>query len=305
MSSPNPHVGIVILNWRRPECTLACLESLQHLDYPCFEVVVVDNGSGDGSTETIRQRFPRVTVIENGRNLGFATGCNIGITQLLGCNVDYVLLLNDDTEADTCSLRHLVEVAESDPAIGIVGPKICYYGRPETIWSAGGTIDQFGEARHRRVDQTDECDADEVQDVDYVTGCALLIKRKAIETIGLLDDRFFAYFEEAEWCARARRRGFRVVYAPRACVWHKIEAAERTDSWGYIYLMTRNRLLYLKCIGAKPWTTALAIVDLLRTALSWSLKPRHRHMRPYSSALTRGIRDFVTRRFGPPPLADG
>lgn len=284
---------------------MACLESLRRLDYSSHEVVVVDNGSGDGSIELIKQRFPSVTTIENGRNLGFATGCNVGITQLLRGGIDYVLLLNDDTEVAAGSLTHLVEVAESDPRIGIVGPKICYYGRPEAIWSAGGAIDEYGAARHRRVDEVDEHDADEVQDVDYVTGCALLIKRKAIESIGLMDDRFFAYFEEAEWCARARRQGFRVVYVPRARVWHKVESADSRYSWNYIYLMTRNRLLYLKCTGAEPWRMALATADLLRTAASWSLKPKHKHMRPYSSALTRGIRDFVVGHFGPPPPADG
>ncbi|MES4792643.1 MAG: glycosyltransferase family 2 protein, partial [Chloroflexota bacterium] len=103
-----PHVGIVILNWRRPNDTIACLQSLETLDYPSYEVVVVDNDSTDGSVALIRQRFPRTTVIENGRNLGFAAGNNVGIAHLMQRNADYVLLLNEDTEVASDLLSVLV-----------------------------------------------------------------------------------------------------------------------------------------------------------------------------------------------------
>ena len=295
------HVGIVILNWNQPGDTIACLESLQRLDYPSYEVVVVDNGSEDSSPELIRRRFPRITVIENGSNLGFAAGNNVGISHLMRGNAAYVLLLNNDTEVAPDFLSVLVEEGENRPEVGVLGPKIYYYDPSNVIWSAGGRVDRYGRARHLLVDEVDDGAPQPVVDVDYVTGCAILVKRQVIERVGVLNERFFIYFEETEWCARARRAGFRVLYVPRSHVWHKIEQTARNQSRRYLYLMARNRLLYLKCSGASPWIILVASLDLLRTAASWALRPKHRDKRVFSGALTRGVRDFAMGRFGAPP----
>ncbi len=297
-----PHVGIIILNWRRPVETVACLESLQRMDYPSLEVVVVDNASRNGSTERIRRRFPHVALIQNETNLGFAAGNNVGIDHLLRGGADYVMLLNDDTEVSPELVRTLVDAGESRAEVGILGPKICYFDRPDVIWSAGGTVDRYGEPRHRCVDQVADAAPESVQEVDYVTGCCMLVKRSVIERVGRLDGRFFAYFEEAEWCARARRAGYRVVYVPRALVWHKIESSARTTSRLYFYLMTRNRLLYLQCTGASRGEMLQAVMDLLRTTVSWSIRPRHREMRAHRGAVLRGVLDFAVGRFGAPPV---
>jgi len=294
-------VGIVVLNWNRPDHTIACLTSLRELDYPSCEVVVIDNGSADGSPTAVRRLFPGVAVVENGCNLGFAAGSNVGIAYLVRRGVDYVLLLNDDAEVATDLLGVLVDVAEADPSIGILGPTIYYYDPANVIWSAGGSIDARGRARHLRLGELGDAGLKPVQDVDYVTGCVLLVRREVVERVGALDERFFAYYEEAEWCARARRAGYRVVYVPRARAWHKIDPAARNHSRSYLYLTARNRLLYLRCAGAGLATIALASLDLLRTACSWSLRPKHQTMRPLASALVRGVADFAAGRFGPPP----
>jgi GT2 family glycosyltransferase len=220
---------------------------------------------------------------------------------LLGIGVDYVFLLNDDTEVARDLLSVLVAEAERQASIGIIGPKICYFDRPDVIWSAGGSVDAYGQPCHLGTDAADHPSDASVHDVDYVTGCGMLVKRAVIETVGTLDERFFAYFEETEWCARAQRAGFRVVYAPNARMWHKIDMDVRTTSPLYVYLMTRNRLLYLKCKRASAATIGHATVQLVRTALSWRWRPEHRAMRPYAPVLMRGIRDFMLGRFGPPP----
>lgn len=298
-----PHVGIVVLNWKRPYHTIACLKSLEGMDYPSWEAVVVDNGSGDGSPMLLRREFPEIVVIENGSNLGFAAGSNVGIAHVIGRGADYVLLLNDDTEVASDAVRLLVETGESAPAIGILGPKIYYFDQANVIWSAGGSVGKYGQAQHLGAGQPDDGTLEEVRDVDYVTGCALLTKRKVIERVGLLDERFFAYFEETEWCARARKAGFRVVYVPQARVWHKINLDARASLRQYLYLMARNRLLYLKSTHAGPLAIALASLDLVRTAATWSLRPRYRHMRPFSGVLVRGVRDFALGRLGAPPAS--
>ena len=299
----SPRVGIVVLNWRRPREVLACLASIEAQDYPSYETVVVDNGSANGSVAEIRRQCPSVWVIENGRNLGFAAGSNRGIDYLMRRGVDYVLLLNDDATCEPELVSRLIEYAEVDPSIGVLGPTIFYADPPGTIiWSAGGIVDRLGRPRHLRADEPADGSLPRARDVDYVTGCALLIRRDVIETVGILDERFFAYWEEVEWCARARAAGFRIVYVPAARVWHGLRQHDRETSRFYQYLMTRNRLLYLECTGARPAEIMQAGLEILRTALSWRVKPRHQAMRPYSGALLRAVWDFALRRFGPPPL---
>jgi len=299
-NSSLPPVGIVILSWNRARDTLACLASLERVDYPARQVIVVDNGSTDGSPALIRQQYPSVVLLASGRNLGFAGGCNLGMAAALRIGVRYVLLLNNDTEVAPDFLGRLVAAAERSPDVGMVGPTIYYHEHPDVIWSAGGMVDRYGTPRHDRVDTPDDGTLPPVREVDYVTGCAILVKRSVIERIGFLDDRFFAYFEETEWCARARRVGFRVLHVPEARVWHKIRRDERGGSPLYLYLMARNRLLYLSCTGASPWILLTAAVDLLRTAASWTIRPRYRHLRPLAPAVLRGVTDFFRGRFGAP-----
>jgi GT2 family glycosyltransferase len=295
-----PRVAVVILNWRRPELTATSLESLARSDYPAWSAIVIDNGSGDNSVALLRERFPNATVLENGRNLGFAAGNNSGIVHAMATGFDYVLLLNDDTEVAPDLIRTLVEVAESDPRIGMIGPKILYADPPNVIWSAGGTVSRLGVSRHLRVDEVDAGEDGTVVDVDYATGCAVLVRRRVVEQVGALDERFYMYYEETEWCARARRAGFRVVYAPRARVWHKIAPNARSGAPFYHYLMTRNRLLYLRASGASVWTIGLAMLEILKTATMWSIRPKYRQARPFAGALFRGVFDFARGRFGRP-----
>ncbi len=297
---PRPRVWVVIVNWNGREDTLACLRSLESLDYRGHDVLVVDNGSQDGSVEAIRASFPSVTVMENGRNLGFAGGNNVGIAHAVDRGADYVLLLNSDTEVAPGLLSALVEVGEADPTVGMLGPKIYYYDAPNVIWSAGGTVDAWGRTGHLRADEPDDGSPEGVRLVDYVTGCAILVKRCVVERIGAFDERFFAYFEETEWCARARRAGYKVAYVPSGVVWHKIQPNARGASRFYIYMMARNRLLYLRASGARSSALAAASLDLLRTAAAWSLRPRHAPRRAYAGALVKGVADFAMGRFGPP-----
>jgi GT2 family glycosyltransferase len=301
MTDSTPRVSIILLNWNQPDFTLACLKSLEQVDYPSFDVIVVDNGSVDGSPAQIRNAYPNVELIENGSNLGFAGGNNVGVRRALDKGADYLLLLNNDTEVAADLLRKLVDVGESDPRIGAVGPKIYYFDPANVIWSGGGAVDGRGQPRHLRENEVDTELDEPLDDVDYVTGCAFMVKRAVVERVGVLDERFFIYFEETEWCSRIKRAGFRIVYVPQARMWHKISMVQRTTSRRYLYLMTRNRLLYLRLSGAGVRAIGLATIDILRTVASWTLKPQHRDMRPFSTALMRGMWHFAVGRYGAPP----
>jgi GT2 family glycosyltransferase len=301
LKTAEPKVGIVILNWNRADDTIACVHSLKRMAYGNYEVVLVDNGSRDDSVERLRSTFPDIHLIDNQQNLGFAQGNNIGIAHLLQQGCDYVMLLNDDAEVGPDTISRLIEFAESDPLIGVVGPTICYYAQPRTIWSAGGAVTPHGEPSHLDVDQDLAVVGTSPRDVAYVTGCAILVKRAVVDQIGVLDDRFFIYFEETEWCARAQQAGFRVVHVPESVMWHKVTPTARASSPRYLYLMARNRLLYLRLIGAGTGAILAAATDLLRTVASWTLKPGHRANRALAPSLVRGIGAFAIGRYGPPP----
>lgn len=300
-STRHPLVGIVILNWNRSDDTIACVASLRRMAYENYRVVVVDNGSKDDSVVKLRAAYPDLDLIENGQNLGFAGGNNVGIARMLAAGCDYVMLLNDDAEVAEDTISKLVEVAESDPRIGFVGPTICYYDQPRVMWFAGGQITSHGEPSHLGDLQELPAPGQPPRDMDYVTGCAILARRELIERIGPLDPRFFIYFEETEWCTRGRQNGYRVVYVPDAVMWHKITPTARIYSHRYLYLMTRNRLLYLHLTGAGLAAKLGAAVDTLRTVASWLVRPQHRSMRPYALTPIRGLSAYALGQYGPPP----
>lgn len=274
-----PRVAIIILCYNGLADTLACLASLEQLRYPRerYTLVVVDNASHDDTPQRVREAFPAAVMIENGANLGFAAGNNVGLRYAYTEGFDYALLLNNDTEADPDLLHGLIAEAEADPQVGIVGPTIYYYAEPDLIWSAGGWVDWRRGTSRMDGGERERGQYAAARDVDFVTGCALLVRRAVIERVGLLDERFFMYYEETEWCVRAARAGFRIRHAPAARLWHKIPLDARFDKEYLAYYMTRNRLLFLWATraGLGTWLNALLLQDL-RTYASLCLRPKWR-----------------------------
>ena len=297
----HPSVAVIVLNWNGLADTLACLASLTELDYSDYEVLIVDNGSTDGSVAAIREHFSEVAVIENGTNLGFTGGNNVGLRHALDREADYVLLLNNDTEVAPDFLSRLIEAMEARPTAGAAGPLIYYHDRPDVIWSAGGEVDwRRGQTRMLGLDQRDVGQfGQQPREVDFVSGCAMLVRRSALEQVGLLDERFFVYYEEVEWCVRMRRAGFQILCVPQAHVWHRIAPQRQADSPTVHYYMTRNRLLLLKVIraGWGVWLNTL-LGDYLRTLVSWSVRPRWRHRREMRRVMVRAIGDAWRGRWG-------
>jgi len=295
-------VTIIVLNWNGLADTLECLESLAQLHYPTYEVVVVDNGSTDESVEIIRAGFPQVTLIENDENLGFAEGNNVGLRHALECGADYVLLLNNDTVVDPSFLTELIAVAEADQEIGITSPLIFYYDTPEEIWTAGATID-WSDGSTQRIWAGRTTHKDQFAfDVDFVSGCAMLVKREVIERTGLLDQNFYLYYEEVDWCVRAHNQSYRIVCVPRSRIWHKVSRSIGSSSPLVSYYMTRNALLFLR----KHLTGIQRLLSLgrnltltSRSVVSIYLKKENAHRRVNARARILGVWDFIRGRFGP------
>ncbi len=229
-----PVVSIIILNWNGLEDTTECLNSLMKIAYASYEVIVVDNCSDGNDAEVLNKRFGSyIHLICNDNNYGCGEGFNVGMRHVLNnSDSDYILLMNNDIVVDPAFLDHMVEIAESDGQIGMVGPKIYYYdhhGRHDVVWSAGGKIRWWAPKIPQQLGQNDS-DVSKYQTtaaVDWISGAVLLFKRRLVEQVGLLDPWYFLGHEDVDYCLRARKHGFRIVYVPSARVWHKVAASAK------------------------------------------------------------------------------
>jgi len=199
-----PRVAIIVLNWNGREVLEDCLRSIYALHYAPLEVIVVDNGSKDGSVEIVQRSFPKCVLIQNNENLGFAKGNNQGIGLALDRDNDYVMILNNDTLLDAESLSFLVQRAESDPRIAAVSPKIYFADPSDRLWFGGGTFSYWkGRNGHVGYRQKD-CPAWNVpREAQFVSGCVLLAHRRAWQEVGGFDESLFAYGEDMDWSIRA------------------------------------------------------------------------------------------------------
>jgi len=218
-------IFVIILNWNGREVLGPCLDSLMRVTGPPLEIIVVDNGSTDSSQEIVRQDFPGVELIENGENLLFAGGNNIGIEVALDRGAEFILLLNNDTEVDSSFAAGML-AAFDDPAVGVTGPRIYYYDDPERIWYGGGGFNRLtGVPFHYGLRRMDGSFTDTPGTTGWVTGGALMARREVYEQIGLLDPSYTIYCEDVDFCLRAAEAGWSLRYVPAARVWHKVSSS--------------------------------------------------------------------------------
>ncbi|GBD25137.1 N-acetylglucosaminyl-diphospho-decaprenol L-rhamnosyltransferase [bacterium HR30] len=295
-----PHVAIVILNWNGKDDVLRCLSTLTRIRYPNWSATVVDNASFDGSVEAIRQQFPSQRVLVMEKNLGFCGGNNRGIADALDRGADYVLLLNNDTELHPELVSELVRVAESDCRIGAVGAKNILLEDHQIVWGAYGELKYHRDLVHlvgSRVPDGPELTV--VKDVDWVIGNGMMMRREAIETVGGFDENFFGYHEDVDWCARARKAGFRIVYNGHAIIYHRGFGAAnpaRPRPFPVLYFLGRNSILFARKHATVP--QLCKFVTLFFLGVSWWMVAgvfRGDRLKSYLW-LVRGFLDGVTGR---------
>lgn len=296
MQSPTscPRAGVVVLNWHGKEKTAACLRALSALDYSDRVVVVIDNGCADFDQAAVEALLPGAVYVRAVENLGFAGGSNLGAKEALARGCELLWFLNNDTVPEPDSLRELVAVIGGE-RIGIAGAKVLRAADPREIDSVCMDVNvASGRTCLRGHGEIDRGQHDGLSDVTAVTGCAMLVRRATWEELGGFDESYFAYFEDADLCLRARAAGWRVVAAPRARVLHdRAAATDGRQSEASLYYSTRNQLRLMRRHGAaRPrWRAALrfALVALLNAAFALRSAPRRRAAR--LRAVWRGVRD--------------
>lgn len=319
-----PPISIIVLNWNGAADTLACLDSLAALTYPNFNVVVVDNGSSDDSLARLRPYgapYP-LTLLETGRNLGYAGGNNVGMRYALEHGADFVLVLNNDTVVAPDMLEHLQDAALRYPNAAAFSAKIYFFDEPNRIWYAGvNWNDKLSRFIHIGEGEFDDNQRfSKTSEVDYACGCVFFVSAERLHEIGLLNEDFFLYYEETDWCFRARERGHASIYVPGAKVWHKISQSfggERSPL--AIYFITRNRLLWarrharlFRRLKLNLVTTRSLISRFLVPIFSvrrngnlsiktWWWAVRSAYQDPKNLAFAFGVRDYLLRHFGDCP----
>ena len=269
--------------------------------YQNHKVIVLDNDSSDGSVEAIQAEFPKVEIIELTDNRGYAGNNNVGIEAAMEQGADWVFILNEDTVLASDCLAKLVEVGESDQRIGIVGPMVYHHDEPDIIQSAGGQLSRNWTSWHLDQDEPDRGQYVEPHLVDYITGCGILVRRALIDHVGMIDERFYYYVEETEWCLRSRKNGWRVMHVPEAKMWHKGVQREHRPKPYVTYYATRNRFLMLAKHQASLGDWFVVWAQTLRTLASWTIKPKWRSMREHRNAMWQGMIDFLRHRWGQMP----
>ena len=281
--------------------TIDCLDSVSKSRHEGFllDTIVVDNGSTDGSVLEIGKKYPKTVILKNQKNVGFAEGNNVGISYVLRGKADYVCLLNNDTRVDQNFLLELFKTADGNPQVGIVGGKIYFekgyefhkdrYKKDDlgkVIWYAGGSLDWDNVyAVHRGVDEVDRGQYDKLQETEYVNGCLMLIKREVFEKVGFLDPKYFLYFEENDFCQRAKKAGYKLLYVPRSVIWHLTAASSGSGSNLHDYFLTRNRLLF-----GMRWAPLRSKMNLIQESFKLLFSGRKWQK--------IGIKDFYLGRFG-------
>lgn len=237
-------IAIVLVNYRQPQLTIECVASIRKLTNQAWSVIIVDNNSGDGSVQMLRNACAECSVIACEENNGFAAGCNVGIRYALKYGAEYVLLLNNDTVVDDGLLDALMQQSDSNT---VTVPKMYYYDQPDVLWYAGGYISyRKGTGFHYGEGALDRGQFDTVREIDFATGCCMLIPRKVLDKVGLMDESYFLYFEDVDYSMNFIRHGVRIVYCPDAKLWHKVSTSVGRNSRQMEYYVSRNRLYFLK-----------------------------------------------------------
>lgn len=299
-------LALVIVNWNNFPDTRICLQSIFAADKRglSLRIFVVDNGSIDDSPVSLEKEFGnQIEILRSTQNLGFAGGNNLGIRKALASSHDLILLLNNDTLVAPEFFQRLTEACAARPQVGIFGGKIFYHSSPNRLWYGGGEVQKIlARARHFGFRENDGPVYQTARRVTFVTGCLMLIRRSVFERVGFFQEDLFLYFEDAEFCLRARRHGVEMRFLPEAVIWHKVGAGEGGDYASlYYYYQTRNRYIVMRKEGGwlyRVWLFMLHVLLYSAVRTMIMLMSSRRQSRSRVRALWLGCWDGLRGRTG-------
>lgn len=294
-------LAVILVNYNGKRYNASCIDSIfANTDAGDVRIIVVDNASQDDSVRLLKERYDgneRLELVLLDDNYGFSYANNAGINRAQEWGADSVLLLNNDTEIAPDMLACLRECAKRHPD-SMIAPKIYYSDDRKRIWSAGGDVSPFvRKVRHIGLNETDKGQYDQEREIEFATGCCLFIPMEVIRRAGVLDERFFLYYEDTEYSFRLHRHGIRIYYCPKARMYHKVGASSKgADSPLCAYYIARNWLLCNRLHLGKRYPLFLAYYALNRTAccLLWLLRGKGALVR----ASLRGMGDYRKGNFG-------
>jgi len=269
-------IHVIILNWNGEDDTIECINSLIKQVGVKLNIIVIDNGSKEQSIKKIKNKFPYLKIIENKKNLGFSGGMNIGIKVALRNEAEYILLINNDTVAEPNLVKNLLANIQGD--IGIAGPIIYYYQDPNRIWSVGGKIHPIFTELFIKLEKEKQIPK-KPEKRDFITGCAMLIKREVFEKVGVFDERFNpAYYEDLDFCLRVKKAGYKIIVDPNSILWHKVsQSSKEIESENLIFLVARNSGIYFRK-NLKLWNflpiILYRLISAVKRTIVWSIRKK-------------------------------
>ncbi|MCW4015779.1 MAG: glycosyltransferase family 2 protein [Candidatus Bathyarchaeota archaeon] len=286
-----PSVSVIIVTYNKKKVLQSCIESVLNISYSNYKIVVVDNNSTDGTASMVNSHFPSVVLLETSQNLGYTGGNNVGIHYALEkLQSDYILILNDDMDVDPSFLNELVAASETDPKIGITSPRLFFFEKPDSLYTKYGNYNFY-----LGVGYTPLINIRKPEEVNLIPGACILIKKSVIQKIGLMDTKFFLYFDEADLCHRVRVAGYKILHVPSAKTYHKVSYSfSGRVNPSVLYYSTRNELLFARK-HLNPLFFVLWIPRFGFRLFNYLAKYRNIIL---ARAMLKGFYDFTTNSYG-------
>lgn len=297
-----PSVAIIIINWNSYDYTYDCINSLGKIHYDSAEIILVDNASTDDSVTRLRQKFPSIHFVLNEENLGFTGGNNVGIEYALQNEYDYLLLLNNDTFVQPDFLSVLINSIDGKPEFAAAQPKIFYNHDRGMLWHAGGmyfrVISRPWVVGYRK---RDKARFNKKKEVDWITGCAFLVKAQVVREVGLTSDLFFyGCYDDVEWSLRMRDAGYKLLYCPESVIYHAVTVSSKSDNPGnegflkpyFHYLVSRNHwfLLRLRSRHVFKFTSCFyQLIKFVLYTLYFLLRNRPKKLKAFFHGFYHGL----------------
>ncbi|MCD6354852.1 MAG: glycosyltransferase family 2 protein [Prolixibacteraceae bacterium] len=283
-----PLVSVITINYNQSQVTLELLRSLRKITYPNVEIIVVDNASPTDNPQRIKETFPEIKLIISKKNLGFAGGNNLGIKASKG---EYLLFVNNDTEVSPRFIEPLTELLQSNPAIGMVSPKIKFHWNPELIQYAGYTKMNPYTVRNNSIGyhQKDEGQFNKIKETNSVHGAAMMVPRAVVEKAGLMPEIYFLYYEEHDWAEMIKREGYKIYYQPNSFILHKESVSTGKESPLKTYYINRNRMIFARrnFKGMQRLTSMLFLlfISFPKNSLKYLVSGKFNHLAAYLRAV--------------------